>query len=46
MYQVVNDGLRPNLDIFDEIKDTFYYSEIINLMQRCWNEKINDRPNS
>jgi serine/threonine protein kinase len=25
MYQVVNDGLRPNLEIFNEIKDKYKY---------------------
>jgi len=44
-YQVVNEGLRPNLGIFGK-EGGQEMGAVIQLMKKCWSAKPEERPKS
>lgn len=45
-YQVVNEGLRPNLGVFDKEGGEQQLGAVIQLMKKCWSAKPEERPKS
>ena len=43
-YQVVNEGLRPDLGVFKRQDLSLLGQQIIPLMKQCWSSNVDDRP--